>query len=136
MSRILRLRKVSEEETEKIRKLASSRTQPARLVQRSRIIQLMLDNPELPAEEAGRLAGYKSKASGRRWVKCFNESGIKGLEDESRPGHPPTHSEAVRSSLVPVPWDISSSCGLWSDSNRLLRSEKEYISQTPLYGNG
>lgn len=128
MSRILRLRKVSEEEAEQIRKLATSRTQPARLVQRSRIIQLMLENPKLPAEEAGRLAGYKSKAAGRRWVKRFNESGIKGLGDESRPGPPLTHSEAVRSSLISLALQKPSSLGypfeLWT-LERLQRAFEE-----------
>ena len=100
MSRVLRLRKVSEEESEQIHKLATSRTQPARLVQRARIIQLLLDNPKLPTGEAGKQVGYKSDYPGRTWVKRFNERGIQGLEDEPRSGHPPFYDEETRSSLI------------------------------------
>ena len=100
MSRVLRLRKVSAEESEQVRKLATSRTQPARLVQRARIIQLLLDNPKLPTGEAGRQVGYKSNYSGRTWVKRFNEQGIQGLADEARSGHPPFYDEETRSLLI------------------------------------
>ena len=100
MSRVLRLREVSEEEAKQVYKLATSRTQPARLVQRARIIQFLLDNPNLPAGEAGRQVGYKSDYPGRTWVKRFNERGIQGLEDEPRSGHPPFYDEATRSSLI------------------------------------
>jgi len=100
MSRVLRLREVSEEEAEQVRHLANSRTQPLRLVQRARIIQLMLDNPKLPTGEAGRQVGYKSDLPGRTWVKRFNEFGIKGLEDNPRSGRPPTHTQDIRSFLI------------------------------------
>jgi len=100
MSRLLRLREVSDEETEKLRQLSTSRTESVRLAQRAKIIQLMLDNPGLPADKAGRDAGYKSKYAGRKWVKRFNKHGIDGLSDERRPGRPPDHTENVCSFLI------------------------------------
>lgn len=47
MSRVLRLREVSDEEAKQLRQLSTSRTEPARLVQRAKIIQLLLDTPKL-----------------------------------------------------------------------------------------
>jgi transposase len=118
MPRVLRLQEVSEAEAEQIRKLANSRTQPLRLVQRARMIQLMLDTPRLPAGKAGKLAGYKSDIPGRTWVKRFNENGIQGLCDEQRSGRPPDHTEEVRSSLISLALQKPDSLGypfaLWT----------------------
>ena len=128
MSRVLRLRSVSEEEAEQVRKLATSRTQPARLVQRARIIQLLLDNPKLPTGEAGRQVGYKSDYPGQTWVKRFNEHGIQGLEDKPRSGHPPFYDEATRSSLIDMVLQKPRSLGypfeLWTQG-RLRQAFKE-----------
>ena len=77
MSRVLRLRAVSEEEAEQVHQLANSRTQPAHLAQRAKIIQLLPANPR----EAGRQVGYRSQLPGCTWVHRFNEHGIKGLVD-------------------------------------------------------
>jgi transposase len=128
MSRLLRLREVSEAEAEQLRQLSTSRTQPARLVQRSRVIQYMLDNPGLPADQAGKLAGYKSKHAGRKWVKRFNEHGIPGLGDKPRPGRPPDHTESVRSYLIDLALQKPDSLGypfaLWT-LERLQEAFKE-----------
>ena len=128
MSRVLPLREVSEEEAEQVYKMASSRTQPARLVQRAKIIQLLLDNPKLPAGEAGRKVGYKSDYPGRTWVKRFNELGIQGLVDEPRSGHPPYYDEDTRSSLIDLVLQKPDSLGypfaLWTQG-RLQEAFKE-----------
>lgn len=128
MSRVLRLREVSAEEAEQIRKLASSRKQPLHLVKRAKIIQSMLDNPKLPADQAGMDAGYKSRDPGRKWVKRFNEHGIGGLEDKPRSGRPPTHTQTVRSSLISLALQKPDSLGypfaLWT-LERLQRAFKE-----------
>jgi hypothetical protein len=60
MSRLLKLRSLSEEEEKQIGQLASSKTQSACLVQRAKVIQHMLDNTKMSAKEASFLAGYKS----------------------------------------------------------------------------
>ena len=118
MSRLLRLREVSEEEAEQLRQLATSRTESVRIVQRAKVIQLMLDTPRLPAEKAGKLAGYRSKYAGRKWVKRFNQHGIPGLSDKRRPGRPPDHTEDVRSSLISLALQKPDSLGypfvLWT----------------------
>ncbi len=83
-----------------IRRLASSRKESASLVQRARVIKALLDNPALSADEAGRAAGFKTKSSGRYWVKRFNMKGIDGLRDMPRPGRPVVHDQHVRNALI------------------------------------
>ncbi len=128
MSRILRLREVSEEEAEELRQLATSRTQSARLVQRAKVIQLMLDNPNLPADKAGQYAGYKSRFAGRKWVKRFNAHGLKGLLDKQRSGRPCSYDEKTRSSLIDLVLQKPRSLGypfkLWTQE-RLQQAFKD-----------
>lgn len=85
MPKILRLRTVTAEEERELRRIAKSRTAPICLVQRVKVIVNMLDKPELPACEAGLRAGFSSTAGGTRWVKRFNDEGLAGLDDRSRP---------------------------------------------------
>lgn len=100
MPKQLSLRELTEDEKREINRIANSRTEPARRVQRAKIIQAMVENPKLPAAKAGRLEGYECDAPGRLWVKRFNAQGLAGLEDEPRSGRPRTHSEQVRSALI------------------------------------
>ncbi len=100
MPRQLRLRALTEDEKREIARITKSRTEPVRRVQRAKIVQAMLDDPSLPAGEAGRLAGYQSIIPGPLLVKRFNARGLAGLEDAPRPGHPRTHDEEVRSALI------------------------------------
>ena len=100
MPKRIALRTLTTEEEAEIRRLAKSRKEPLRLVQRARVIAAMLDDPDLPASRAGEKVGYKGAPRGIHWVKRFNEEGLAGLEDKPRPGRPPTHSEEVRSKLL------------------------------------
>jgi transposase len=99
MAKRIRLRTLTAEEEQEIRRLANSRTEPFRLVQRAQIIEAMLDDPDLSATEAGIRAGY-SNAIGATWVRRFNEEGVGGLQDRPRAGRPRTHSEEVRGALI------------------------------------
>jgi hypothetical protein len=49
-----------------------------RLVQRARLIVLLLDEPGLSAKVAGAQVGFTNAASGRKWVKRFNAEGSRG----------------------------------------------------------
>lgn len=100
MPKKLRLRELSKEERAEIGWLVRSRTVPVRLAQRARVIQGMLEDPNLSAAKSGRLAGYQGDFSGQLWVNRFNQQGLIGLHDEPRPGHPRVHSEETRSKLV------------------------------------
>jgi transposase len=100
MPKRIRLRPLTTEEAKEIRRLAASRKEPLRIVQRARVIAAMLDDPNLTAGEAGFQAGFKGDSSGPTWVKRFNEAGVAGLQDKPRAGRPATHDESVRSRLL------------------------------------
>jgi hypothetical protein len=78
------LRTLTTEEETEIRRLAASRKEPMRLVQRARVIAAMLDDPKLSASKAGEKAGFKGAPMGKRWGKRFNEEGLAGLMDAER----------------------------------------------------
>jgi transposase len=120
------LRTLTTEEIAEIKRLANSRTEPGGMVQRARLIQAMLDDPELGAVEAGFLVGYKSRASGPQWVKRFNAEGIGGLEDKPRAGRPVTHTEKVRSRVIDLALQKPRSLGLPFELWTLPRLQIEY----------
>ena len=128
MSRTLRLRNVSDGEAEKIRKLASSKTQPVRLVQRAKVIQLLLDNPKMYVKDIAVLVGFKSPQQAGAWIKRFNENGLDGLKDKQRSGRPPIHSQDTRSCLIDLALQKPNSLGypfaLWT-LERLQTAFKE-----------
>ena len=128
MPKRIRLRELTTEERAEIERLAASRTEPFRLVQRARIIAAMVEDPELTATKAGLQAGYKSDVMGAMWVRRFNEEGLAGLEDRPRPGRKPTHSQEVRSSLISLALQKPRSLGypfeLWT-LERLQRAFRE-----------
>jgi len=100
MRKLIKLRTLTTEEATEIKRLAASRKEPIRLVQRARLIAYMHADPELHATQAGFKAGFKSSAMGPEWVKRFNEKGLPGLEDQPRPGRQPTHKPEVRRALI------------------------------------
>ena len=128
MSKRIRLRWLTTEEKAEVQRLANSRKEPIRLVQRARIVAHMLENPSLTATQAGLRAGFKSAAMGTIWVKRFNTEGVAGLEDRRRSGRKPTHSQEVRSALVSLALQKPRSLGypfeLWT-LERLQRAFKE-----------
>ena len=100
MRKAVKLRSLTTEEEAEIRRLAGSRKEPHRLVQRAKVIVAMLDDPKLYAIQAGLQAGFIGVQSGVTWVKRFNEKGMVGLEDKPKSGRPPTHDQKVRSALI------------------------------------
>ena len=91
MPKHLRVRALTEEEQRAVTRLAQSRTVAARVVQRAKVIMLMLDDATLAACVASRLAGYQREAAGWRIVKRFNRMGVASFDDAPRaatPTHP------------------------------------------------
>ena len=85
----LQVRELTAEEHEHIRRVAHSRTDPARTVERARIIWLARQGRRVPAIATElRL----TEATVRRWLKRFNASGWAGLQDQPRAGRPPTYT--------------------------------------------
>ncbi len=118
MRTAVKLRTLTIEEITEIKRLAASRKAPLRLVQRARVIAYLFEDPQLHATEAGRKAGFKSSAMGAEWVRRFNQQGLKGLEDQPRPGKKPTHTPEVKSALIALAIQKPSSLGypfeLWT----------------------
>lgn len=90
------------EEVAEVERLARSRTEGARSVERARIIRLSSRGSRVPA-----IAGELRIGEGtvRQWIKRFNESGLAGLADLPRSGAPPKYTpeqvgEAVAASLT------------------------------------
>ena len=130
MSKRICLRELTAEEDAEVKRLASSRKESIRLVQRARIIAAMVEDPELAAVEAGHRAGFKSDSTGLLWVKRFNEGGLAGLQDRPRPGRKPVHSQEVRSELINLALQKPRSLGypfeLWT-LERLQTAFKERL---------
>lgn len=128
MPKRIALRTLTREEETEIRRLAKSRKEPMRLVQRARVIQAILDDPNIPASRAGEKVGFKGAPAGIRWVKRFNEAGLAGLMDGERSGRPPTHTQESRSELLDLALQKPRSLGypfaLWT-LERLQRAFKE-----------
>jgi transposase len=128
MPKRIRLRTLTAEEQAEIQRLAASRKESIRLVQRAQIIAAMAADPELTAGEAGLRVGYRSVGMGPIWVKRFNEEGVAGLEDRPRSGRKPTHGQEVRSALISLALQKPRSLGypfeLWT-LERLQRAFQE-----------
>ena len=128
MPKRIKLRSLTREEQAEIQRLASSRKEPMRLVQRARLIKAMTEDPDLPASRAGLQVGFTSVAMGIMWVKRFNAEAIAGLADRPRSGRKPTHSQEVRSELISLALQKPSTLGypfeLWT-LERLQRAFEE-----------
>jgi len=90
MSPMLKVRQMSGAETDMLRKLAHSRTEPLQKVQRARIVWLSREGWRLPriAQEV-----QLCDRTVRRWIERFNQEGLAGFEDEPRSGRPPTYTQ-------------------------------------------
>src|SRR4051794_15112091 len=86
----LRLRQRTADEQETIRRLAHARTEPARVVERARIVWLAGQGRRGPHIATELRVNQETV---RRWLKRFNAEGLAGLKDGPRAGRPPTYSE-------------------------------------------
>lgn len=86
---VLRLRDLTAEEHAAVRRLAESRTAPARAVERAKIVWLAHGGHSAPA-----IAGALSVCGPtvRLWLHRFNAAGLAGLQDRPRQGRPRTYS--------------------------------------------
>ena len=83
---------MSAEERAEIHRLAQSRTEAARLVERAQMVWHLSQGERVPGL-ARRL--NVSEPTVRTWVKRFNARGRAGLQDHPRPGRRPTYSPEV-----------------------------------------
>ncbi len=87
---MLRVREMTVAETAEVKRLATSRTESARAVERARIVWLSREGKRVPA-----IAGELRVSEGmvRQWIKRFNAEGLPGLADLPRSGKPPTYTK-------------------------------------------
>ena len=88
---VLQARPLTPDEYTSLRQLAHSRTAPARLVERARIIWQAQQGRRVSAIAAALRLNHKTV---RRWLQHFNEHGLAGLEDQPRTGRPATYTAA------------------------------------------
>jgi transposase len=113
------------EEVDTIQRLAHSRTEPARTVERARMIWLAHQGQPVTAiAEELRLC----QATVRTWLKRFNRRGLAGREDTPRPGRPatytPEHVREVIATCVTKPQAVGLPFASWT-RDRLATSLQE-----------
>jgi transposase len=111
----LRLRALTEEEAQTIKKWSHSRTEEARLVERAKIIRLA---------SAGKTVSQIAEAVGidektvRKWLKRFREQGLQGLSDAPRCGAPSHYTPEVKARIIATalshPRDLGQSFSSWT----------------------
>lgn len=85
------MRALTTEEREKIKQQAHSRTEPARVVERAKIVWLSEQGLLVPAI-AKEL--HLKQQTVRLWLKRFNTKGLGGLQDNPRSGRPDIYTSA------------------------------------------
>ena len=115
MPTYLTLRPLTDDETRAIDRLAHSRTESARTVERARIVWQARQGARVPA--IARALGL-CEATVRLWLARFNVQGVDGLADAPRAGRPPTYTaeevgEVVAASLT-KPADLGLPFGSWT----------------------
>lgn len=93
----LRVRALSDEEAQRLARMTRSRELGAGLVRRARIVQHAAEG--LSAPEVAAKMGLCG-ATVRFWLKRFNERGSSGLEEDMRPGRPPTYTAEERGAVI------------------------------------
>jgi transposase len=118
MPKYIKLRAVSESENAEVRRLAHARQEAVEVVRRARLIEYLLDHPEVAASRAGMRVGFGSNAAGSEWVKRFNAEGVAGLKNRAKSGRPVTHNESIRSEVIDLavqkPQSLGYPFALWT----------------------
>jgi transposase len=111
----LRLRNLTAEEHSAIQQLAQSRTAPARLVERARMVSHAAAGERVPAI-AKRLD--LDARTVRLWLGRFQAEGLEGLEDRPRSGAPVTYTPEVVGEVIATsltdPKTLNLPFGCWS----------------------
>jgi transposase len=123
----LRVRELIDEEKETIKRLAQSRTAPARLVERARIIWLASQGWRVRAIAAEVRLNAETV---RLWLKRFNAAGLEGLQDAPRAGRPapytPAQVGAVIAAALTNPQQLGLPFGCWTlDRLEAYRNEEK-----------
>jgi transposase len=115
MPKVLTLRPLTDDERRSIDRLAHSRTEPARAVERAQMVWRAHQGEHVPA--IAQALGVRP-ATVRLWLKRFEEGGMDGLKDAPRSGRPPVYrpeevGEVIAASLT-KPEDLGLPFGSWT----------------------
>jgi transposase len=88
---------MNEEERVSLERLARSRSDELRLVERARTILWVYAGQ--PIQTAAAQARRHAATVGQ-WLTRFEQQGLAGLQDAPKPGRPPTYSEEERGQLI------------------------------------
>src|ERR671910_1629377 len=94
----IRVRALSDDETQELARMARSRSLGAGLVRRAQIVQHAVQEGLSAPDIAARMG--LCRATVRFWLKRFNERGLQGLEEDMRSGRPPTYTAEERSAVI------------------------------------
>jgi transposase len=106
---LARLRAVTDEERAAVKRLAHSRTAPARSVERAQVVEAALDGMAVE-DIAAQL--HLARGSVYLWLHRFEERGIAGLQDHPRGGRPPTYSREQVSQIIATALERPQKLGL------------------------
>lgn len=109
MGRRLQVREATDDERAAVKRLAHSRTAPARAVERARVVQAALEGAtvEAIAAELG-----LARNTVYLWLHRFEARGLAGLEDAPRGGRPPTYTREQVGEIVATALTDPQSLGL------------------------
>ncbi len=97
MGKRVQVREVTAAERQAVKRLAHSRTAPARAVERARVIQAALRG--MTVEQIAVEVGL-ARNTVYLWLKRFQARGLAGLEDAPRGGRPPTYTREQVGEIV------------------------------------
>lgn len=109
MGRRLQLREVTEEERRAVRRLAHSRTAPARAVERAQVVLAALEGA---AVEEIAVRQRLARNTVYLWLHRFETRGLQGLEDAPRGGRPPTYTHEQVGAIIATALSRPQSLGL------------------------
>lgn len=115
MPKKLRVRVMTDQEIEIIRRTAHARTEAARTVERAAIIWLSHEGKTVPAIAE---TLHVDAVTVRLWLKRFNAHGVEGLEDAPRAGRPakytPEQVGDVIAAALSKPQDLGLPFASWT----------------------
>jgi transposase len=111
----LKVRPLTTEEADALKRFASSRTAPHQVVQRAQIVWASAHGEMVPAiaRQVG-LSAFRVRA----WIHRFNRHGLAGLADAPRSGRPRQHDETARGTVIALartkPRSLGCPFALWT----------------------
>jgi transposase len=115
----LKVRILTAEEANELKRLAGSRTVPHRAVQRAQIVWASAHGEPVPA--MARRVGL-SACRVRAWIHRLNRHGLSGFTDAPRAGRPRQHDETTRGAVIALartkPRSVGWPFALWTLARR------------------